>query len=270
MNYLAAYYRGNPSLLAYPTDTQGKVCGYNDMENRKYLMFFDLMHCIRNLHSLPFLGCPTTQLCVERCPDSHWSWMSMAGLEASSGIDVSRRERDLTCVDEVDWGVEKWATMDLSDLVAGGYCAAYTLPQEPVLQRCMPSFLVDSMKGDNKAIAEGNVTLYNDAGEKISTGDLGSSQGVVQALLDMQQWGDKVLADIRATWPHMLFFVAVALIVSFLWILLLRFMAGVLVWVTIILFGLIWFFGLVFALWRYNLLTNVIDIPTPPGELASK
>lgn len=64
-----AYRHGDLDRLLVPTDSQGLKCGVDsEVLNKPYLVFFNIERCIDPL--VPINGCPTPQVCVERCPNT--------------------------------------------------------------------------------------------------------------------------------------------------------------------------------------------------------
>ncbi|KAK9875143.1 hypothetical protein WA026_005934 [Henosepilachna vigintioctopunctata] len=66
-----AFKNGDPSSILIPKASNGLRCGKDStVINKPYLFFFDLTKCIGP--SVPFTGCPTLQICVEKCPDKKY------------------------------------------------------------------------------------------------------------------------------------------------------------------------------------------------------
>lgn len=57
---------GDPNQLIKPHDSEGNICGQNG--NNSLLFYFDLTRCLSVLTYIN-QGCPTKQICVEKCPD---------------------------------------------------------------------------------------------------------------------------------------------------------------------------------------------------------
>ena len=72
-------------------------------------------------------GCPTPSICVEKCPDFEWSFNDgkVEGL------------RDF-CYSMTDL---EWNKQTIEDLVELRLCPAYLVPQRPLFDRCLPSFV---------------------------------------------------------------------------------------------------------------------------------
>uniref|UniRef100_A0A8C9WTR8 Choline transporter-like protein n=1 Tax=Scleropages formosus TaxID=113540 RepID=A0A8C9WTR8_SCLFO len=67
---LLAWSQGDPRKVIYPTDSSGQFCGQagTRLEKKPFLFYFNIMKCASPLVLLEF-QCPTTQICVEKCPD---------------------------------------------------------------------------------------------------------------------------------------------------------------------------------------------------------
>ena len=230
-----------------------------NFRDKPNLVFYDLIQCVKSLPSLVVAGCATTQQCVKNCPSTTWTWVTLYSEEKVYGINIEKR-KEMLCLDHIDFTQAPWSTYDLKDLIFDGYCAPYLIEEKPIIYRCMPSFLVDT------AYAMTNKTLYDSMNNTISEVSMRASKEVHKAVLEVQNWGQKALADVQACWVHMLVFGGIALVFAFLWIVLLRFFAKAIIWTTIIVFIILWLAGTAFCFWRYNLLTNYVDI-TPPEEM---
>ncbi|KAI4878167.1 hypothetical protein NFI96_033579 [Prochilodus magdalenae] len=67
---ILAWSQGDPRKVIYPTDSRGEFCGQagTPLENKPLLFYFNIMKCASPLVLLEF-QCPTTQICVEKCPE---------------------------------------------------------------------------------------------------------------------------------------------------------------------------------------------------------
>lgn len=66
-----AYKNGDPERLILPTDSMNRKCGVDsDVLSKPYLVFLDLTKCVDL--ATPINGCPTTQVCVEECPQENF------------------------------------------------------------------------------------------------------------------------------------------------------------------------------------------------------
>uniref|UniRef100_A0A4W6BQ09 Choline transporter-like protein n=1 Tax=Lates calcarifer TaxID=8187 RepID=A0A4W6BQ09_LATCA len=66
----SAWIHGDPRKVVYPTDSHGQFCGQKNTPNanKAILFYFNMLKCA-NPAVLINLQCPTTQLCVSKCPD---------------------------------------------------------------------------------------------------------------------------------------------------------------------------------------------------------
>jgi hypothetical protein len=61
----------DPKQLLHPTDSQGNVCGTDDLLNQTYVNYFDWTQCIKafnipqNILKGHVFVCPTRQVCVQ-------------------------------------------------------------------------------------------------------------------------------------------------------------------------------------------------------------
>uniref|UniRef100_A0A8C1FR66 Choline transporter-like protein n=1 Tax=Cyprinus carpio carpio TaxID=630221 RepID=A0A8C1FR66_CYPCA len=66
---ILAWSQGDPRKVIYPTDSKGQFCGQvGSYSNKPLLFYFNILKCASPLVLLEF-QCPTTQICVERCPN---------------------------------------------------------------------------------------------------------------------------------------------------------------------------------------------------------
>jgi len=231
-----AWLNGNPLNLLHPTDSSGRICGvdYSNLKlgNKTYLHYFDVTKCVQAT-AIISMQCPTTQICVASCPTEMWSWViAEATATATSG---SRQDK----ADAIDWNKfickygynpkEKYiGGVGLNDMVKSD-CASYVMPSSQVAGRCIP--------GVDAATASFNVAgeIIKDAENNDVTGSA-LSLGVkpIQAYLKAQDFFTVVLKDMSKSWATILILLAVAAVMSFLWIVLMRYVAGPMVWITLL------------------------------------
>lgn len=120
----------------YPTDSQGNLCGSGKFINQPYLYFFDWTKCIKTfnipaniLKSRPFV-CPTTQVCVQQCPNK------------TSYYKFANYLENRVCTYDVNP-----ADIDNEKLVRDGKCASYIIASKAVFGRCIPQQM-ESLTGD--------------------------------------------------------------------------------------------------------------------------
>ncbi|BFZ05594.1 hypothetical protein BsWGS_08633 [Bradybaena similaris] len=219
-----AFYHGDPRLLVYPQDSNGNLCGYGTREDRKYLFFFDISVCGRIGPGVFVNGCPTPQVCVKDCPTTDYVYPLV-------------NKPDLLCKEDVDL---KTTPKDIHDLVVKDeQCAFYAFESKAVINRCLPiSHVLDLAAG---VITIDNVTLPD-------SGAIKEGIDFLKTFLNAKEFGDKIIADVTASWWMILVGLVVAMVISLIWITLMRFIAGFMVWLTVLAFVAVWI-GLAGASW---------------------
>ncbi|XP_070581822.1 choline transporter-like protein 2 isoform X2 [Ptychodera flava] len=290
--------RGDPNKLIYPTDSRGRICGYDDgLENKTNLFFFDLLACA-DTTTLLELACPTPQVCVNSCPPNTWIGYYeqkdllvelgkvIASFDPSSWEDLfniaeSTQKADrMTAADRVgevfwskficDYGIDP-----KDEFVVNGHtpfalfememCASYYVTSKDLFQRCVPSYLVDAIGSLDDALTDlDNRTLIDPrTGQNITGSDIGLAETALAAVINAQQLASRVLQDFQKAWHLILGALVLSSILSFLWILVMRWVAGVMVW-----FGILAMFALL-VFGQYYCYSMYIDLKNVPGSDAS-
>uniref|UniRef100_A0A8C7CW81 Choline transporter-like protein n=1 Tax=Oncorhynchus kisutch TaxID=8019 RepID=A0A8C7CW81_ONCKI len=219
---VAAWIHGDTRKVVYPTDSHGQF-----LERKtalSILFYFNILQCA-NPAVLINLQCPTTQLCVSKCPDrfatyldmqynyrynnSYWEYYRQF---CKPGFDNPRK-------------VQRPDPLNISLCVS-------------VLQRCFPDFITR-----NGTLTVANKTDFKDG--------LGKTRSVIDLrdaanLLDAKEVGMKIFEDYASSWYWILLGLVITMVVSLAFILLLRFTAGVLLW--LIIFGVIAVVG--YGIWH--------------------
>ncbi|RVE43260.1 hypothetical protein evm_012090 [Chilo suppressalis] len=120
---------GDVRKLLAPIDSKGRRCGLDSgLENKKYLMFFNIAKCLQP--GTPITGCPTPQVCVEKCPSE--TILFETKLTPST---FNTLRNSMVCTDEVNMNL---LTYDQAiTYMREEKCASYVLRSEPVLFRCI-------------------------------------------------------------------------------------------------------------------------------------
>ncbi|KAM9479696.1 choline transporter-like protein 5-B isoform 1-T1 [Salvelinus alpinus] len=257
-----AWIHGDPRKVVYPTDSHGQFCGQQGTPNanKAILFYFNILQCA-NPAVLINLQCPTTQLCVSKCPDrfatyldmqynyrynnSYWEYYRQF---CKPGFDNPRKS--------------------VAQVLRDEDCPSMIVPSRPFLQRCFPDFITR-----NGTLTVANKTVFKDGlGKTRSVIDLRDAakdsnleprvnwtaiagrvtamqQGVesgITSLLDAKEVGMKIFEDYANSWYWILIGLVITMVVSLAFILLLRFTAGVLLW--LIIFGVIAVVG--YGIWH--------------------
>ncbi|CAH8443470.1 unnamed protein product [Heterobilharzia americana] len=250
---LWSFAMGDYKRVVYPTNSQGQICG-RDVVGKPYLFFFDLQSCLKLGPALVATGCPTPQVCVESCPEYYWSW------RVSSGQQLSQASRNsMICLDGVNANDPKFSSQSIDQLVQDKKCAPYVYHSKPILGRCMPSQLDRLMANGTGQVRDESgkhIPLLNANNQEVNGVDMVKSRKLVMELVTVFE---KIVADLRQTWHVIVTCILISVVLSFCWIVLLRYCATVMVWTTLALFVALFTFGTGFCFYRWNVLRKTPD-----------
>ena len=100
-----------------------------------------------------------------------------------------------------------------------------------------------------------NEVVFEDGGEPLTIDELRSGfEGLLQS--EATGFVQRSLADLQESWPAILILLGVAVVVSFIWIFLMRWIAAPLIWIFILGLGGLMGFGLYFCFDKWMSLTN--------------
>lgn len=115
---------GDLDRLLVPTDSEGRKCGVdNEVVNKKYLLFFDLLKCIDP--KVPLLGCSTPQICVSECPKTSFFYEE----RACSPNSIAQILGSLKCKSDVDLSTIR-SCNEITRLINDDKCARWYLKSE--------------------------------------------------------------------------------------------------------------------------------------------
>uniref|UniRef100_A0A673KG71 Choline transporter-like protein n=1 Tax=Sinocyclocheilus rhinocerous TaxID=307959 RepID=A0A673KG71_9TELE len=226
---ILAWLHGDPRKVVYPTDSYGQFCGQQGTPNanKAILFYFNILQCA-NPTVLINLQCPTTQLCVSKCPDRFATYIDMQY--------NYRRNKSYWDYYKLFCKPDKRADR-----------------HKAFLQRCFPDFITR-----NGTLTVANKTSFKDGHGKIrSVVDLRDAANGITSLLDAKEVGVKIFEDYASSWFWILIGLVISMLVSLIFILLLRFTAGVLFWMVI--FGVIAAVGIWHCYWEYSSLKGKPD-----------
>ncbi|XP_059923927.1 choline transporter-like protein 5-B isoform X2 [Gadus macrocephalus] len=227
-----AWIHGDPRKVVFPTDSHGQFCGQQGTNNanKAILFYFNILRCA-SPSVLINLQCPTTQLCVSKCPDRFATYREMKRNYKNweyykqfcrPGFDNPDKPVDQVLRDED--------------------CPSMIVPSRPFLQRCFPDFITR-----NGTLTVRNQRSFQDGdGVTRSVADLRDAANGIASLLDAKEVGMKIFEDYASSWYWILIGLVITMVVSLLFILLLRFTAGVLLWLVI--FGVLAALG--YGIWH--------------------
>lgn len=190
--------------------------------NRPVLFFFDLTVCAK-LTSV-ITGCPTPQVCLEACPSKNI-------ISTADSTSVT----DLICKYNVD--VTK---TDKDELVRDGDCAPYYFKSVELLGRCIPQIFDDDIdaEGDkpdaNSTLVIGGETVTDQEGNDVTLSQMEDGTIWISEALNLQSLGQKIFQDFVDSWWLILIGLAFTMLFSLLWIILMRCLAWLIVWVSLV------------------------------------
>ncbi|XP_053713246.1 choline transporter-like protein 2 isoform X1 [Synchiropus splendidus] len=229
---IIAWSQGDPRKVIYPTDSRGQFCGQagTPLEKKPLLFYFNIVRCASPLVLLE-LQCPTTQLCVETCPDRH-----LTLVKAKLGTKEDREYYQQYCKAGVDF-----AKLSPPELLRDGLCPAMLMPSKAFTRRCLPA--LGTLKGG--VVVVGNETSFEDGqGVTVNATELLDASKKSNVVVEARQVAMRIFEDYTQSWHWILLGLVIAMVVSLIFIVLLRFLAGVMVWVMIVLVILVVGYGI--------------------------
>ncbi|CAL8357127.1 unnamed protein product [Boreogadus saida] len=242
---LLAWSQGDPRKVIYPTDSRGQFCGQagTPMEKKPLLFYFNILKCASPLVLLE-LQCPTTQICVETCPKEHLTLLT-------AKLSLDRKKQDYYrsyCKEGTNF-----TKMSAPDILSQGLCPAMLIPSQAFTHRCLPA--LGTLKG---VVVVGNETsLAGDGGDQVNATQLLDAAKKSNLVVEARQVAMRIFEDYTVSWYWILLGLVIAMVVSFVFIVLLRFLAGVMIWVMIILVILVIGYGIFHCYWEFASLKGV-------------
>ncbi|CAL8366119.1 unnamed protein product [Boreogadus saida] len=221
---ITAWLHGDARKVLHATDSYGRFCGQDGTPNAKkpILFYFNILKCA-NPAVLINLQCPTTQMCVSKCPDRFATYTDMQ-LQSALGSSYWDYYRQFCKPGFND------PNKPVSQVLRDEDCPSMIIPSRPFLQRCLPDFIPL-----NGTLTVANHTRFRDALDAPrSVAELRQAANGITGLVDAKEWGMKIVEDYAKSWQWILIGLLIAAAVSLTFILLLRFTAGLLLWATIL------------------------------------
>ncbi|XP_022835299.1 CTL-like protein 2 isoform X3 [Spodoptera litura] len=206
---------GNIEKLLAPIDTAGARCGLDSsVKDKPYLVFFDISKCLSP--GTPIVGCPTPQVCVSKCPSRTIIFSSEMNQQ-----NFGAYRSELVCTYDVNVNTITYA--QAVEYMSNGKCAPYVLESQAVMGRCFVN--VSDVKNilQNQDITEEEVISQ------------------IVNLVQFQELSAQIVQDLVQSRWYLLGAVFGVVVLCFLYILLLRWVVGPVVWVSIV--GLIGLLG---------------------------
>ncbi|XP_029914512.1 choline transporter-like protein 2 isoform X2 [Myripristis murdjan] len=230
---ILAWSQGDPRKVIYPTDSKGQFCGQagTPLEKKPLLFYFNILKCASPLVLLEF-QCPTTQLCVESCPNRHLTLVK-------AKLGLSKEDQDYYkqyCKEGVDF-----SKTSAPEILRDGLCPSMLMPSKAFTRRCLPA--LGTMKGG--VVVVGNETTFDDGeGANVNATELLEASKKSNVVVEARQVAMRIFEDYTQSWYWILLGLVIAMVVSLIFIVLLRFLAGIMIWVMIILVILVIGYGI--------------------------
>ncbi|NWZ91217.1 CTL2 protein, partial [Nesospiza acunhae] len=221
---VVAWTHGDPRKVIHPTDSRGQFCGQQGTPNEE---------------SGPAAPSPCPlplQICVSKCPDRYMTYLTASGNPAA--LEYYRN----FCTPEYK-GSQKAALTVLKDKE----CPAMLIPSTPLARRCFPA--IQAKQG---VIMVGNKTTYEDGwGNHRNVTELLEGAKKANVVLETRQLAMKIFEDYTVSWYWIIIGLVIAMVASLIFIVLLRFLAGIMVWVMIVMVILVLGYGIFHCYMEY-------------------
>ncbi|XP_028251347.1 choline transporter-like protein 4 [Parambassis ranga] len=242
---ILAWLYGDPRHVLYARNSTGWFCGTGPNKDRSHLLYFDILKCATSVNvmatALNGFQCPTTQVCVEKCPSEFGGVAIGSYLPNVKPKDVFNQA---FCVPSIDLAT---TTLTVQQIVDKELCPFFYIPTVSLLGRCLPDVSALGNIPDSFSKIPGLPSSLNDTAALIRNGT-----GDVVNGFNAREVGVRIFEDFASSWPWILLGLLIAMVVSMLFLLLLRFTAPVVVWVLI--FGVLGAgaYGIWHCYWEYD------------------
>ncbi|XP_052789549.1 choline transporter-like protein 2 [Mya arenaria] len=249
---IVGYAYGDPKKLLYPTDSDGNQCGIGAYSSRPNLAYFDIMQCTKVGFAAIATGCPTPSICVADCPSQYHTYLEVIA-DYSKATDMLCK--DSVSSDPLNDVTSPYNTYLKSTLIDTELCASYYVSSTALVGRCIPSIFVDGLNYAAQLQANGH-KLETVDGESVTGDTLNTASQYLAKFYALQNYAELVFKDVLNSWWHILVGLGVGALFCFFWIVLLRWIAGIVVWITIALFLGCWIFACAWSYYRYYTMKN--------------
>nr|XP_055076127.1 choline transporter-like protein 4 isoform X1 [Misgurnus anguillicaudatus] len=253
---ILAWLYGDPRHVLYPRNSTGMFCGIGLNKDKPNVMYFDITKCAMATNimaaALNGLQCPTTQICVKSCPADFWALSPAAYLPNANPENFFKQD---FCVPSFQLKGTKLSAMDI---INKELCPYFYMPTSSVLGRCLPSFTGGAYNPSNipSNFSINGLTPNQSASVIMNATGAGGGSNDIANGFNAKDVGLRIFEDFAKSWQWIVAGLVIAMVVSVLFLLLLRFTAPVLVWVLI--FGVLALgaFGIWYCYNEYMSLAN--------------
>ncbi|KAI9204339.1 plasma-membrane choline transporter-domain-containing protein [Polychytrium aggregatum] len=213
---------GNPSKLLYPTDYLGNTCGTNNTAVNSSLLDMSLKPYSYFLNPIDLTT--SAQICISSCPTTMVVYASSTPTTGTTYCKYTV------------------TSATLSSAILSGDCAPFVYASEAVLNRCVPTQPIPAS------------ALSSLGSLSVTTGN--TTVSINSLLSDGQTFLTQAVSDLQVAYLWLIGGAVAALIIAFIWLLLLRWFAGVFTWLIIIATNVVFIGG---AIWLYFFWTQTRD-----------
>uniref|UniRef100_A0A4W4GM31 Choline transporter-like protein n=1 Tax=Electrophorus electricus TaxID=8005 RepID=A0A4W4GM31_ELEEL len=244
---ILAWLYGDPRHVLYPRNSTGMFCGVSPNQDKPNVFYFNILNCATATNimaaALNGLQCPTTQICVSSCPSNFWALNPLAYLP---NADLTKFFQQDLCVPSFNLST---TSLTATQIINKELCPSFYTPTTAVLGRCLPSLGPEYNNVPSNFSLPG---MSNNATVNViknATSDLVSS-------FNARDVGVRIFADFASTWQWIVLGLVIAMVVSLLFLLLLRFLAAILIWILILGVLAVGAFGIWYCYREYAMLAN--------------
>ncbi|XP_026156761.1 choline transporter-like protein 4 isoform X2 [Mastacembelus armatus] len=242
---ILAWLYGDPRHVLYPRNSTGWFCGIGPNKDRPNVFYFDILKCATSINvmatALNGFQCPTTQVCVDKCPSNFWAVGIQSYMPNVKAADVFNQS---LCVPSLNLATTK---LSVKEIVDRELCPFFFTPTTSVLGRCLPDVSALGNIPTEFSKVPGLPSSVND-----TIGLIKNGTGDIANGFNAREIGVRIFEDFASSWPWILIGLLIAMFVSMLFLLLLRFTAPVMVWVLIL--GMLGAgaYGIWHSYWEYD------------------
>ncbi|XP_051520550.1 choline transporter-like protein 4 isoform X2 [Myxocyprinus asiaticus] len=247
---ILAWLYGDPRHVLYPRNSTGMFCGLGVNKDKPNVLYFDILKCATATNimaaALQGLQCPTTQVCVKSCPAEFWVLSPLAYSPNAKPADYFKQE---LCVPSFQLQGTNLSSIQITNQEL---CPFFLTPTTSVLGRCLPSFGGDAFNPSN---IPSNFSIHGMSANQSVTAIMNATGDLANGF-NAKDVGLRIFEDFAKSWQWIVAGLVIAMVVSVLFLLLLRFTAPIMVWVLIIGVLAVGAFGIWYCYNEYQSLAN--------------
>ena len=169
-------------------------------------------------------------MCVKECPNQLESFY----------IDLAKINSGLMSNEDLTTRMEPYCDPKLfnketsaKELMERQICPKWIVPSSSFLGRCVPFLKYGN--GTDVFDSDQVLSAEQTGNKEFTLKDLTDSVKKILDILNLRGYGEKVISDVIESWWAILLGVLLSTFVSFIWVIMMRFVASVMVWSSILL-----------------------------------